>query len=40
MRINNQNFYIQLLSLFSLFILLIGSLNLLKASAEGGDDSL
>ncbi|MCR8869671.1 hypothetical protein CN563_11605 [Bacillus sp. AFS026049] len=40
MRINNQKFYIQLLSLFSLFILLIGSLNLSRVSAEGGDDSI
>jgi hypothetical protein len=40
MRINNQKFYIQLLSLFSLSILLIGSLNLSRVSAEGGDDSI
>jgi hypothetical protein len=40
MRINNQKFYIQLLSLFSLFILLIESLDLSKFSAEGGDDSI
>ncbi|MED3789729.1 hypothetical protein P4576_21365 [Peribacillus frigoritolerans] len=40
MTINNQKFYIQLLSLFSLFILLIGSLNLSRVSAEGGDDSI
>ena len=40
MRIYNQKFYIRLFSLFSLFILLIGSLNLSKVSADKGADSV
>ncbi|WP_350301638.1 hypothetical protein [Peribacillus frigoritolerans] len=37
---NNKKFYIQLLSLFSLFILLICSWNLAKVSAENVDGSI
>ncbi|MEY9865274.1 hypothetical protein ABIE66_000653 [Peribacillus sp. B2I2] len=39
MIINNRKFYFQLLSILSLFILLISSANLSKVTADSEEDS-